>query len=71
MKVSGIEIGDKFTVTATVTQKNNRNIGFSANASVVAGADAYIADKDDSNKGIDADSDATWRKAAIIDGGYV
>ncbi len=69
LKVSGIEIGDKFTVTATVTQKNNRNIGFSANASVVAGADAaaYIADKDAA--GIDADSDATWRKKAIADGG--
>ena len=42
---------------------------FDADIFPVTGSVSYIADKDDSNKKIDADSDATWRKAAIIDGG--
>ena len=64
LRLSGVEIGDKFRLTATASSKANKNVKTSAYVDVTVGADmrAYIAN---SNGSADADSDEEWRKAPI------
>ena len=66
--LSGVEIGDKFRMTAIATSKANKNVKATAYVDVEVGADmaAYISSSSDEKL---ANSDKNWRKASIAEGG--